>query len=450
MDSITRSLTRNFTFAGTVDELLEVVREWRRHLPGESKPSYFPAYDPRTQEQAVNIDLWTTKYLGSRNERLHIGAVRAKGIYLGDKADVIADRGRDLETLLQNNDPIIESIRRVELSVTLVKYEDVQILRPNWDNRLESYTVRAWKLHHDYFPPIVLHFDPQETTVAGWLQFPEAVQEEGAILLDRISAWERSKPQKIPVRVVISSLDQIPVFPVITLNDFWLKRYADESQLWADSIVNLMAPIEEIRKSIQASMVPIEEIRKAIQASLAPAVAMMDVLSKSVQPFVLEIEEASRVLQGMSFLTTDPMFQSLGHLENFQIAANLSVEIATATRSDEIVISRPVDREGIRAAVREELQTWGGQYENRLVMRVAAEIGIQKWAREIAGADEATMQPPSPDVKGWDAVFNWFYRVPRYYCLTLKTLAKMVSCSESHLLREHAKYKAQYGERPMH
>jgi hypothetical protein len=236
--------------------------------------------------------------------------------------------------------------------------------------------------------------------------------------------------------VVISSLDQIPVFPVITLNDFWLKRYADESRLWADSIVNLMAPIEEMQKSIQAAM--------------APAVAMMDVLSKSVQPFVLEIEEASRVLQGMSFLRTDPMFQSFGHLENFQIAANLSVDIATTTRSDEIVISRPVDHEGIRAAVREELQTWGGQYENRLVMRVAAEIGIQKRAGEIARADEATMQPPSPDVKGWDAVFNWFYRAPRYYCLTLKTLAKMVSCSESHLLREHAKYKAEYGERPMH
>jgi hypothetical protein len=189
MDSTTRTITHNFTFAGTVDELVNLVRDWRALLPGSLSPGYFPFYDPRTQEQSVNIDLWTTKYLHNRHERLYVGAARAKGIGLGDRAAIVADRGQDLEKLVRTNDPQISQVKRIELLVTLVKYQDVEVPRPNWDNRLDFYTVRAWKLHDDVYPPIIISFDQQEAMVKGWLQFPDVMQPECEQLLNDIAAW---------------------------------------------------------------------------------------------------------------------------------------------------------------------------------------------------------------------------------------------------------------------
>lgn len=420
MDSITLSFSHNFTFAGTADELLEVVMAWRAELPGEPSPGYFPSYDVRTQEQTVNIDLWTTKYLDGRDERLHIGAARAKGIGLGNKATVIADRGHDLIKLIRNDDQRINDIGRVELPVVLMRYQDVQIPRPNWENRLDFYTVKAWQLHDDFFPPIVLSLKSDMAPITGWLQFPSVVQDECVILLNRLSSW---KPRR-----VIQSLAQVPTIKIqpivaaLVLED--TLRYTEAYRAATDGLMSLVA---------QASHNLSINIYSAVRDSVLNAMA----------PLQAQIAQ-------MAAEYGNSIHQLIKSIESYQVVANLDVDIASVTRNQEITISRRVDEDGIRAAVREELQTWGGQYENRLVMRVAAEFGLEKRTNDIATIGEISIQPPTPDEDGWNAVFDWFYRVPRWYCLTLKALARKVSCSESYLKRKHAEYKAEYGERPMH
>jgi hypothetical protein len=62
----------------------------------------------------------------------------------------------------------------------------------------------------------------------------------------------------------------------------------------------------------------------------------------------------------------------------------------------------------------------------------------------------ADMEPcPRYEVDGWDAVFDWWYRVGRAELGTLVKLAAHMGVSVSTLYNKHPEYKAQYGEQPM-
>lgn len=59
------------------------------------------------------------------------------------------------------------------------------------------------------------------------------------------------------------------------------------------------------------------------------------------------------------------------------------------------------------------------------------------------------MTPPTPDNAGWDAVFDWFYRIPRWVCPGLRELSEAIAYHYGTTRTEHSKYKMQYGERPI-
>jgi len=60
------------------------------------------------------------------------------------------------------------------------------------------------------------------------------------------------------------------------------------------------------------------------------------------------------------------------------------------------------------------------------------------------------LKPPTPDNAGWDAVFDWYYSVPRCVCRGLEELSRMISCAYGTVRRMHLLYKSEYGEQPMH
>jgi hypothetical protein len=59
------------------------------------------------------------------------------------------------------------------------------------------------------------------------------------------------------------------------------------------------------------------------------------------------------------------------------------------------------------------------------------------------------MLPPLPGQEGWAAVFDWYYRAPRWYCRTLKDLAERINYTYSYTSDNHRLYVNQYGERPL-
>lgn len=56
---------------------------------------------------------------------------------------------------------------------------------------------------------------------------------------------------------------------------------------------------------------------------------------------------------------------------------------------------------------------------------------------------------PHYDIDGWDAVFNWWYSIPRWICLNLKELAKKQNVAHETAIRNHGIYVDKYGQRPI-
>jgi hypothetical protein len=60
-----------------------------------------------------------------------------------------------------------------------------------------------------------------------------------------------------------------------------------------------------------------------------------------------------------------------------------------------------------------------------------------------------SIYPPQPDNDGWDAVFDWLHKIPRYLCHTLKDLSEMIGRDEGTVRKKHAEYVAQHGKYPI-
>jgi hypothetical protein len=57
---------------------------------------------------------------------------------------------------------------------------------------------------------------------------------------------------------------------------------------------------------------------------------------------------------------------------------------------------------------------------------------------------------PRYEVEGWDAVFDWWYRVGKVELKTLVNLAVQIGVASQTLYNKHSDYRVQYGEQPMH
>jgi hypothetical protein len=78
---------------------------------------------------------------------------------------------------------------------------------------------------------------------------------------------------------------------------------------------------------------------------------------------------------------------------------------------------------------------------------------VQKDNRErSAGEADLEFVEPCPcyAVDGWDAVFDWCYRIGRANLETLVRLAAHLGVSPQTLYNKYSEYKAQYGAQPMH
>lgn len=90
-----------------------------------------------------------------------------------------------------------------------------------------------------------------------------------------------------------------------------------------------------------------------------------------------------------------------------------------------------------------------------------AEMHRQGWVKQKSeqptpeektpDGDEPPDMPPIPGQNGatWDDTFDWYYRMGRGICPTLKKLAGLIGMGEGTVYNNHIRYKAQYGERPM-
>lgn len=67
------------------------------------------------------------------------------------------------------------------------------------------------------------------------------------------------------------------------------------------------------------------------------------------------------------------------------------------------------------------------------------------------GDELLTDMPPIPGQNGatWDDTFDWYYRVGRGKCPSLKNLAGLIGMEEGTVYNNHSKYKAQYEENQM-
>lgn len=74
---------------------------------------------------------------------------------------------------------------------------------------------------------------------------------------------------------------------------------------------------------------------------------------------------------------------------------------------------------------------------------------IARLRKKGAIAVNAQSPMPLPDTAGWDALFNWYYSVPRWLCPDLRELSQKVMCAYGTVRNHHSLYVAQYGERPM-
>jgi hypothetical protein len=170
MDSTTGTSTHNFSFAGTVEELLEVVRDWRALLPGDLGDDLrFLSYSnltgqPGREMGSRNPDTYTTRRLGE-HERVHLG-----------REKTAEDGG---------------AIRRVTWQVSLIRWEELHI---PWRYAGEPASMH-WRYHPGYFGQVTLGFRRERGAFVGNLQFPNVVKEECTELLTMLSLW---KPDQTP------------------------------------------------------------------------------------------------------------------------------------------------------------------------------------------------------------------------------------------------------------
>jgi len=167
MDSSIETAEHNFTFAGIVDELIEVVRSWRWSLPGDPELTTVGLSRSYLTNQAGwllpsnNPNEWTTKKIDDGN-RIHVGKVN-----LHEEGAVI---------------------RRVTLSVSLLSYEEETV---PWQMEGWEPTLR-WQYHPGAYGSVTLILDsaPQATIIEGRLQFPIVLDDECNKLLDSLKKWK--------------------------------------------------------------------------------------------------------------------------------------------------------------------------------------------------------------------------------------------------------------------
>lgn len=83
--------------------------------------------------------------------------------------------------------------------------------------------------------------------------------------------------------------------------------------------------------------------------------------------------------------------------------------------------------------------------EGRLTDTAVVRYLQKRGAVQVAIANE----PPHPASHGWDAVFDWYYRAPRYLCDGMEDLGRRIGYTYGYVRQKHMLYRDQYGERPI-
>lgn len=154
------------------------------------------------------------------------------------------------------------------------------------------------------------------------------------------------------------------------------------------------------------------------------------------------MQESFRTMQEIvsaPFLQLQSMQETLriafGYSETWQETTNDETGITAVSRGTEIIVAHSVDLEGIRAVVREELH----RHEEQVLQYRTIDTDIEM----------LSTVPPLPHEKGWEFVFDWFYRVPRWYCRDLGELARKIGYTHKYTSEKHVQYRAENGERPL-
>jgi hypothetical protein len=176
------TIPHRFTFAGTVDELLEVVRDWRAWLPGKpvdataGLSSSYVIHEPGWKmSKGTNPDIYTTKRL-SESERVNLGAVTPHE----DGA----------------------AVRQVTVKISLLKY-GVSLTNPiHYSLGEEPNLENRWVYLPNYFGNLTVYFRRQTEVLVGRLEFPNVVKEECEQLLEDIATW-------LPINADTTSADKV-------------------------------------------------------------------------------------------------------------------------------------------------------------------------------------------------------------------------------------------------
>jgi hypothetical protein len=197
-----------FTFAGTVDELLEVVRDWRAWLPGKpvdataGLSSSYVTHEPGWKmSKGTNPDIYTTKRL-SESERVNLGAVTPHE----DGA----------------------AVRQVTVKISLLKY-GVSLTNPiHYSLGEEPNLENRWVYLPNYFGNLTVYFRRQTEVLVGRLEFPNVVKEECEQLLEDIATW-------LPINADTTSADKVTPASSAA-GGAWIQPTEQDRLYWADVV----------------------------------------------------------------------------------------------------------------------------------------------------------------------------------------------------------------------
>jgi hypothetical protein len=213
-----------------------------------------------------------------------------------------------------------------------------------------------------------------------------------------------------------------------------------------------MMPSIHLQELLGGAMMPSIHLQELLGGAMMPSIHLQELLGGAMMPPAYMQE----VIGSMGLGLTGYGNATLG---GFTASSTVSLDVGISgafrverTTHQHPAPIQPIDSEGIRAAIREELHTWGGEYEDRISMRITAQLRAQLQVAPTTGivtADQLPMNPPHPEQTSWEAVFDWFYRAPRWYCLMLLVLAKLIGYNPKYVSRKHREYEAEFGQRPI-
>lgn len=220
---------------------------------------------------------------------------------------------------------------------------------------------------------------------------------------------------------------------------------------WGQSALHALVVLDSTERPVInfSALSLFEDAQKQFASIAAASLATMgDSVRNSISRLAPWIEQEKRYFEACAILEIDPY-------EPHEYYDNLSNE-----------------QFGQEVAVARWLKKYQGRlYEPDNVMRlqeftrtypytISRFIGLitgqpSASLRSPAGRNPAIEQahysitPPAPDNAGWDAVFDWYYSVPRWVCHGLEKLSEMIGYAYGTVRRMHSLYKDQYGEYPI-